>query len=219
METLDSRLLRTTDCFGQRFSRTGSYTYGLSATPQPCRPFQDEQFGIEVAGHESREGEGRQHDVTVRFESGRFVADPPQLRVSPGDVVLWNAPDASTPGFAVHGEGEHPFSSASLSNECLFSHAFGVAGEYAWKDANGSGLEGRVVVKDLDLTDPKNCERWTASLEEGVVVVVEGDSTKPSEVEILTGQTVFWAVAKGRGVTITDERLVLSTPQPPTIER
>jgi plastocyanin len=214
METLDSRLLGTTDCFGQRFSRAGAYTYGLNATPQPCRPLQDEQFGIEVAGNEAPDGEGRQHDVTVRFEGGRLVADPPKLRVAPGDVVLWNAPDTSTPGFAVHGEGEQSFSSASLSNECLFSHAFGVAGDYSWKDANGSGLGGRVVVKDLDPTDPKECERWMAALEEGVVIVVEGDSANPSEVEILTGQTVFWAVAKAPGITVTDERLPVTT-QPP----
>ncbi len=207
MDTLDSRLLSTTDCFGRRFREAGSYTYGLSATPQSCSPLQQDQFEIEVTRQESPAGAGRQHDVTVTFEGGRFVADPPQLRVSQGDVILWNAPEPSTPAFAVHGEGDRYFSNASMSDECLYSHAFGVAGEYVWKDANGGGLTGMVIVKDLDLSDPKNCERWTASLEEGSVVVVEGDRAEPPEVEILTGQTVFWAVSKASGITVTDERL------------
>jgi plastocyanin len=206
MDTLDSRLLGTTDCFGQRFANVGFYTYGLSATPQSCRPLQRERFDIEVTGHGSPEGEGQQHDVTVKFEDGSFVADPPQLVVSPGDVVLWNAPDPSTPAYAVHGEGERSFGNTSMTDECLYSHAFGVAGEYAWRDANGGGLTGKVTVKDLDLSDAKECERWTTALEEGSVVVIEGDRAEPSEIEILTGQTVFWAVSKANGITVTDER-------------
>jgi plastocyanin len=216
MDTLDSRLLSTTDCFGRRFARAGAYMYELSGIPEPCRPFRpDDRFEVEVGGPEAKEGQGRQHDVAVRFEGGRFVADPPQLRISPGDVVLWNAPDPGTPPYAVHGEGEQGFSSAAMSGECVYSHAFGVAGEYEWRTADGGGLRGRVVVSDMDLSDPGECERWTAALEEGTVVMIDGDRADPDDVRILTGQTVFWAIVRGDGITITDERVVLPPPQPP----
>src|SRR5207244_11665388 len=102
------------------------YAYELSGSPVPCRPFRQDQYQIEVAGR-GGEGKGRQHDVSVRFEGGHFVADPPQLRISPGDIVLWNAPDPGTPGFAVPGEGDQAFSSAAMSAECVYSHAFGMA--------------------------------------------------------------------------------------------
>ena len=126
--------------------------------------------------------------------------------------MLWNAPDPGTPPYAVHGEGEQEFSSAAMSGECGYSHAFGVAEEYEWRTADGGGLPGRVVVSDLDLSDPRECDRWMAAVEEGTVVAIDDDRADPDEVRILTGQAVFWAIVKGEGITITDERVALPTP-------
>jgi hypothetical protein len=41
----------------------------------------------------------------------------------------------------------------------------------------------------------------------GTVVMVANDKANPAEVEIEVGQTVFFAIVAGRGITITDRRL------------
>jgi hypothetical protein len=51
-------------------------------------------------------------------------------------------------------------------------------------------------------------------LSKGTVVTIADDRAAPADVEIVTGQTVFFAVTKSRGISITDERL-LGPRQPP----
>ncbi len=46
---------------------------------------------------------------------------------------------------------------------------------------------------------------------QGVVVQISGNKVTPAKVELLTGQTVFWAVEKAPGISITDRRLVGNT--------
>jgi hypothetical protein len=207
---LDSRSLSYVDCFAQRFLATGSIGYRLSSAPLPCPLPDAEVFTIEV-----REGvagsEGKQHDVRVSFEDGRLAADPPRLTIQQRDVVLWSAPDPSTPGFAVQGEGEgFSFSSAALRSECLYSHAFLTPGDVKWVDANGGPTSGTIRVQTVDSSDPKACRRWADSLEKASVITVEGETATPERLEVLTGQTVFWAVTNTKDITVTDERLIAS---------
>lgn len=63
-----------------------------------------------------------------------------------------------------------------------------------------------MVVKDLDTESKEDCEKWMRSLKEGALVTIKGRAD-PQQVEILTGQTVFFAVVDAPGITITDQRL------------
>ncbi len=69
-----------------------------------------------------------------------------------------------------------------------------------------SDIGGRVVVKDLDTKSKEDCEKWMRSLTEGALVTIKGRA-EPQEVEVLTGQTVFFAVVDAPGITITDRRV------------
>jgi hypothetical protein len=43
-----------------------------------------------------------------------------------------------------------------------------------------------------------------------VVVVIDGDRAEPADVEILAGQTVFFAVSASEGMTVTERQLAVS---------
>lgn len=207
LDTLDSRTLGRTDCYGQRFMRAGTYAYNV--LPAGGHHITDERpFTIEVR---ERGGEARmeQHTVVVRYADGRFTPEQPEITIQEGDLVLWNCPDRAVP-YVVAGDREF-FASDRLTNECGYSHAFGSAGEYRWTDAYGSQLAGLVRVKDPHVEDHGELQRWQESLKKGTVVMIEGARTEPQEVEIVIGQTVFFAVTKTSGVSITDERLLHRT--------
>jgi hypothetical protein len=98
-----------------------------------------------------------------------------------------------------------------LVNESGYSHAFGLAGEYQWVDAYGSGISGVVIVRDPVRLDHQDHERWRRSLSKGTLVMVDQTTAHPQEVSIVTGQTVFFAITKGPGISITDARLLRET--------
>jgi plastocyanin len=204
LDTLDSRTLGRTDCFGQRFMRAGTYAYNV--LPAGGHQVTDERpFTIEV---QERGGEVRmeQHTIVLRYADGRFKPEPSEMSIQEGDLVLWNCPDRAVP-YAVGGDRDF-FASDRMMNECGYSHAFGSPGEYRWKDAYGSSLGGLVRVKDPGVQDRDELRRWQESLKNGVVVMIEESRVEPREVDIVTGQTVFFAVTKTSGVSITDERLL-----------
>jgi plastocyanin len=206
MDTLDSRVLSYVDCFARRFVKAGTVKYDITSASVRCGLHDEDAFAIEV--RERREGgEGAQHDVTVRMKAGRFTVEPAKLSIQAGDVVMWHGANSAVPGFIVSGlAGDQSFSSASLDSETLFTHAFGVPGTYEWGDAGKSDIGGRIVVKDLDTKSKEDCEKWMRSLSQGALVTIKGRA-EPQQVEIVTGQTVFFAVVDAPGITITDERL------------
>jgi plastocyanin len=204
LDTLDSRTLGPTDCYGQRFMRAGTYAYNV--LPAGGHQVTDERpFTIEV---QERGGEARmeQHTIVVSYADGRFNPQRPEISIHQGDLVLWNCPDRAVP-YAVAGDREF-FASDRMMNECGYSHAFGSPGEYRWKDAYGSSVGGLVRVKDPGVQDHDELRRWQESLKKGVVVMIGERRVEPREVDIVTGQTVFFAVTKSSGVSITDERLL-----------
>jgi plastocyanin len=206
MDTLDSRVLSYVDCFARRFAEAGSVKYGITSASVRCGLHDEDTFAIDV--RERREpGEGAQHDVTVRMKGGRFTVDPAKLSIQAGDVVMWHGANSAVPGFIVSGQaGDQSFSSASLEAESLFTHAFGVPGTYEWGDTGKSDIGGRIVVKDLDTKSQRDCEKWMKALSQGALVTIKGRA-EPQQVEIVTGQTVFFAVVDAPGITITDQRL------------
>jgi plastocyanin len=205
MDTFDSRALRYTDCYGQRFMRPGVYRYGLGPAGA-CVPSPERSFRIEVAGSE-RPGGMATHYVTVRKDDARLQADPPLLAIAVGDLVIWHCPHSAAYPYVVDGEADF-FGSAKLVNESGFSHAFTSPGEYAWADAHGSRLHGVVHVATADVGSEAARCRWLERLRQGALVLIDGDHAEPARVEIVTGQTVFFTIVKGPGVTITDRRLL-----------
>ena len=211
MDTLDSRSLRYIDCFAQKFPTPGHVYYRITTLAGACLPVGDEgEFTIEVNARSEERAESQQHDVQVRREGSKFVADPPHLEVHAGDMVLWNTPDPGITGYVVVGKGAGgKFDSSALGSEAVFTHAFGTPGEYKWVDANKGKISGLIHVRSLDPKDKEQCQKWLATLEQGSLFTIEGDSVRPEKMEILTGQTVFWAVQKAPGISITDSRLVV----------
>lgn len=225
-EILDSRALRNTDCYGQRFMKPGTYPYAL-VPAGGAGAGGDFPYVVEVVETASkRERDMHQTTVTVRFvkerhgdccdertaDPGRFVPDQERVTVEAGDMVVWNSPDAATRPFAVAGQKEF-FGNTALTNECGYTHVFMAPGEHEYVDANGSGLQGVVRVVDPEPRNAEELRAWQSRLGEGTLVMINDARPEPAEVEILLGQTVFFAVVKGPGVTITDASLVTDLAQ------
>lgn len=200
----DSRALGRANCFAQRFMRPGDYRYAI--VPGHGQALStDYPFIILVEEGKKKGGEMTQHNLRVsQGERGLTVA-PATLTIAVGDLVVWNG-GGMTP-FAVVGEAEF-FNSYRMMNECGFTHAFGTAGEYRWCDAFGSDLGGVVHVRDPDCEKDSGLKNWQAALSEGTVVMIADGKVDKPEVKIMTGQTVFFAIVKTEGISITDNRLV-----------
>jgi plastocyanin len=221
-ENLDSRALRNTDCYGQRFMTPGTYPYAL-VPAGGVGASSDFPYVVEVIERSSDGGEDVMHQasVTVRFvkerrgdccderasNPGRFVPNVDRVTVEAGDMVIWNSPDAATRPFAVEGQKEF-FASAALTNECGYTHVFTTPGDHEYVDAHGSGLGGVVRVTDPQPRNPEELRAWQSKLGEGTLVMISDGRPDPAEVDIMLGQTVFFAVVKGPGVSITDAAVV-----------
>jgi plastocyanin len=203
--TFDSRSLGVGDAFGQRFMRPGEYRYQVAAAGTGGLD-DDLPFVVVVTKHEGDEPMA-QHDVTVRHDGRRFVAEPAEVTVREGDLVVWACPDARAVGFEVLGDKAF-LSSGRMTNECGYSHAFGVPGEYHWVDAHGSGTRGVVRVRAVRCETAADIRKWREQLAEGTLVMIHDGKVEPAEVEIVTGQTVFFAVVTGPGVSVTDRALL-----------
>jgi plastocyanin len=204
VSTLDSRSLTYVSTFGRRFGNAGRSRYRLVSPAVACQPSEELPFTIEVGKGEG----GAQHDVRVLQKENRLVADPDELAIGAGDLVLWHSL-ASTPGYVVQGEDDGgAFDSSSLTSETLYTHAFGEPGDYEWADARNRAVSGTVSVGSLDAREPEQCREWTDAFRRGTVVMIEGERSDPPQVSILAGQTVFFAVAAADGITVTDVRLL-----------
>lgn len=203
---LDSRALGRADCYAQRFMRPGDYRYNV--VPGHGQAIStDFPFVVHVKDkHEGKKGgEMTQHNLRVTADGKGFSVTPATITIAVGDMAVWNG-GGDIP-FAVVGEQEF-FNSHRMVNECGFSHAFGKSGEYRWQDAFGSKLSGVIRVRDPDCGKDKDLKKWRAALAEGSLVMIsDGKADKP-EIDILTGQTVFFAIVKTPGISITDDRLL-----------
>lgn len=207
MNLMDSRALTYTDFFIKRFSSPGTFTYQLMPAGTMLGPA-PATFQIEVG---PKGGSENQADVAVHWDGKQLTADPPSIRINAGDVVLWNMPDATAPGFTVHvstSDKKAAFDSVALGSETIYGHAFGLPGEYHWTDAHGGKVGGVIVVRNLDSKDKNQQARWMKALETGVVITIKGGKAEPDKVEILTDQTVFWIIEDAPGISVTDAALL-----------
>jgi plastocyanin len=204
-DEFDSRALRRTDCFGQRFMKAGTYRYGVFPANGQHLSL-ERPFAIKV--DEARPGQRmKQHTVTLSVVKGGFKPDKPEITIEAGDMVVWNCPEKAMTPYAVVGDKEF-FASSRLVNECGYSHAFGLPGDYHWVDAFGGPVQGVVRVRDPGVKTKDDLEKWRQTLAQGTVVMIDDQQAKPREIEIFVGQTVFFAVTKSAGLSITDERLL-----------
>jgi plastocyanin len=201
---LDSRALGRADCYAQRFMRPGSYQYNI--VPGHAQAFStDFPFVIHVKDGERKGGEMAQHDLRVIHDGKTFSPSPETLTIAVGDMVVWNGGGAIP--FAVVGQQAF-FNSHRMVNECGFTHAFGKAGEYRWQDAFGSKLSGVIRVADPDCAKEPHLKKWREALGAGTVVMIADGKVDHPEIDIMTGQTVFFAIVTTPGISITDSRLL-----------
>lgn len=214
MDTLDSRSLRYTDSFAQQFRKSGTIHYNVTTTAGVCLPIEKDQFVITIKpSRKSPDGdqeEGNQHMVMVRRHGRALLADPAKLDIEQGDTVMWHTEDPELSGFVVRGEGDGgEFDSSALASYAVYTHAFGLPGDYQWTDAKRGAVSGMVRVRPVKSEDREECDRWAKQISEGVLVTISGNDASPRETEILVGQTVFFAVERAPGITITDRRLLV----------
>lgn len=203
MDNFDSRALRYTDAFGQRFMRVGTYHYNL-VTAGIGEVGDHPTYTIKVEKADKGQ-KMQQHFVNVAYQDGEYKPDDPEITIQSGDLVTWSCRQPAAPPFEVFGDKEF-FSSSTMVNECGYAHAFCAAGEYRWVDVNGSKLTGVVHVRDPKCQSHKDIARWQRQLRKGALVMISGGKAEPAEIEITTGQTVYFAITKSKGISITDQR-------------
>ena len=204
-DNLDSRALRYTDTYGQRFMREGIYHYTL--VHAGCSGTIDSYpYAIEVTENKKSD-KMRQHAIAVSHGDRGFSIEEARIKVAVGDLVTWACRQSTAPPLEVAGEKDF-FGSSNLVNECGYAHAFCTAGEFRWSDIGGSRAAGVVRVRDPKCGSQKELATWRESLSKGALVMINGDKVEPEEVDIATGQTVYFAVIQSKGLSITDERVV-----------
>jgi plastocyanin len=205
LDTIDSRALRPTDCYGQRFMRPGTYHYHV--LPSGGQHINRERpYVVRVSDPKDKAPAMQQLTLMVAWNGRELRPDKIDVSVNTGDLVVWNCPDPAAPPYEVAGDKDF-FNSARLVNECGFSHAFGLPGTYTWADAFGSGVGGTVHVLAPRCRTPAELAQWQSDLAKATVVMISHGKAEPAHVEIATGQTVYFAIVAGKGISVTDTRL------------
>lgn len=215
MNSLDSRYLRLGDTFAHRFTHSGRYFYGVGAPGAIAPPGHHGRFEIVVAAEKG--AASQTHYVAVAWTNGVFSVDPANLHINNNDVILWSTALAATPGFAVQGSsGDAHFDSAELPANSMYSHAFGVTGEIAWSDAADPKIGGFITVAPPPAIHTNEHRRdYMKTLSEASLVMINSPKVHPKRVKVVLGQTVFFAVRSGQGISIVDKTLLSAlNPQP-----
>jgi plastocyanin len=202
---LDSRSIGLGDAFGQRFMRPGTYRYNIvrAGLGDMADSF---PYVIEV-GDADPGATMEQHNIVVVMEGSSWRVDREKISIREGDLVLWACPDQTSQGFEVRGDKQF-FGSGRMTNECGYSHAFGLPGEYHWVDAHGGNVSGVVRVGEVQPKNGDELARWRKRVAQGTLVLIAEGKAEPAEVNIVVGQTVFFAIVKGEGISITDSTLL-----------
>lgn len=210
-QDLDSRILNYGECFAMKFTRQGKAIYHIQASSSYVLPGADNSFSINVCESSSKKGDEKQHTITIKREGARLYAEPEHLEIDENDVVLWHADNPKVHNFVISGEsGQIQFDSARMEQYSVYTHAFGLEGEYHWQDAYGSKVGGVIKVKSPQCLDKKSQAKWLRSMDKGNLITISGNKVEPTELQIVTGQTVMWAIEKSEGISITDSRLLTS---------
>jgi plastocyanin len=208
MHTLDSRSLRLGDCFGQRFPVPGEVRYFVSPGELVPSAGSRSEGGYLINVLPAASGKDvAQHNVVVSLKDGSLTVSPEKLEIRAGDGVLWHTTDPAVNGFHVAGAGpKFHFNSASIQDDALYTHVFGVPGRYEWLDPNGSGISGTINVETFAAKSARERDQWFEILKKPGAIKIKGKSSSPASVKIVVGQTVFWSISDSPGVAIIDKR-------------
>ncbi|MEC8629911.1 MAG: hypothetical protein VXY73_07460 [Pseudomonadota bacterium] len=214
MNVLDSRILGPTNCFIQKITEPGEVVFETRKAAAGFLPLAEHMAhrvkvkDLKLSKAKMR-ARGGTHHIAVHSQKGAVQIGDTPGEVELGDALLFHNANRDGGGFAVSGRmGKQVFSSAELRDQAVFTHAFGLPGRYEWADANGSGVEGVIIVENDPAEGKRGAERAIERMSEGVLVHIVGDKVKPKELRIATGQTVFFAVEDTDGITITDKTLL-----------
>jgi hypothetical protein len=208
MNILDSRYLGPGDTFAQRFTTPGDYQYAVGIQGSLAVPGHDSPFTIAVS--DTAGAAPQTHYVAVAYANKVFGATPERLEIKKNDAVLWSGTTPNAPGFAVSGLSERTrFDSAEIYSNGMYSHAFGVSGTIEWGDARESKLHGTVIVDGHQACRThEDRQVYVKRLSKATLVMIEGGRAHPSKVNIIVGQTVFFAVKSADGIAIVDKTLL-----------
>ncbi len=215
MNSLDSRILRLGDTFAHRFTSAGTYRYTIGVHCEIATPDHHRSFEIVVAAERGKAS--KTHYVTVSSAQNGLTAEPESLHISNNDVILWSPASAATPGFAVRGASKTAtFDSADLPANSMYSHAFGSEGVFEWRDVRDPKLNGSVtVVAHSPCRSADERDAYLRKLGEATLVMIDAPKAHPKKVSVALGQTVFFAVRNGHGISIVDRLLLVGlNPQP-----
>jgi hypothetical protein len=152
----------------------------------------------------------QQRTVRLAYDGRGFVPDQTEVVIDAGDLVLWNCTQAPV-GCEIVGDKGF-FRSSALTNECGYSHAFGMPGDYEWGDAHGHAhgheIHGVVHVLTPDRRNDEDLRSWRERLATPTLVTIIDAEVDTPEVTVEVGQTVFFAVVRGPGLSITDQRIL-----------
>ncbi len=208
-QNLDSRVLNFGECYAMKFTHNCKAIYRVQTHTAYTLPGDDDFFTISVNDSDRKKGNEQQHIITIRRKGSRLYAEPEHLEIDQNDIVLWHTDDPEIHNFVIQGEaGKNSFDSSCMDEYAIYSHAFGVEGEYQWQDAYGSKIGGVIKAISPECHDKKSQKKWLKSLSKENLVTISGDKVEPRKLEILTGQTVIWAIEKAPGISITDSRLL-----------
>lgn len=203
MSEIDTRVINNVNCYGRKLGAPGELRYTVGGPGAAALRIEDLPFTVRVA--EAGRDEPRQHDVTVTAGPDGLTASPPVVEAAAGDVVVWTGADDTVPPFVIWGDdAETSFASFTLDPGTFFSHVFGSDGNFGWRDRNGSGLSGVVHVRSPEGGDTHAdvAHSWARQLSGAGIVLLTTEKAEPPELEIVTGQTVFFVAADVHDVTL-----------------
>ena len=101
MNVLDSRFLRIGDSYSQKFSKPGRFKYAITYGGISCISVDEFIYTIIVKHITQNDSKPVQHNVIVQRAGKSIVAQPTNLEINQGDMVLWYTTDTNVEGFAV----------------------------------------------------------------------------------------------------------------------
>ncbi|HEY4934900.1 MAG TPA: hypothetical protein VII23_25300 [Terriglobales bacterium] len=204
MDFLNSQHLTSHDSFVHLFSDAGDFTYFASVSDY----VQGKQGTITVQKAETAVGKGKQHEVVFHWDKSTrgFVPREEDMKksIQTNDFVLFRfcraEPGQPTCFILGHrGDKKVEFDSRHLRTQQAFMHFFLTAGEHSYRLGRGTYQVSVTDHRDLEV------EEHQKRASQAVVIVVSGDQPSPKHANIVTGQTVIWAVEKGENVSIEDQ--------------
>jgi hypothetical protein len=134
-------------------------------------------------------------------------------KIAPGDLLHWHMAEGHKMRFCVVGSstsGER-FDNRAISDNSIYIHRFGLPELVEWVDAAGHGVSGKIKVSLPKMETPQDRQHYEEALATPQLIMIEGRSTKPKELDVFVGQPVYFVVRESPGISIVDEAILEMT--------